>query len=310
MNGSADRHQEVAPSHSGDPDLPHYLSHAEQEALLSTSGPSCSLYHGHALSEDFPWEERTPTRYREASSSQDIPLARVRSAQDDGLGSGDTPTASFKHPAAPRASSVALSPEVPFLHRDQSSGPSPSYSVSRRANSMPSPSHQDPTPSAPSTSFPQNRKRARPSVIDNPVSRAQPSRAPKKRKELPDESAEGAPSQISGKGTSSRPRSKPRNVERAKPNRSATQTKWVFDGVHVPPLQDRQLWDAVFDFVPSSPLSSLPPSSPLQEQSQARIRSPFLDDYDTWEATVDPADVRRLQQRSLSPGRSSRLSCV
>lgn len=298
-NGSPYHREEIVPR-SNDTSPPHYPSHSEQEALLSTSGPSCSLYHGHALTEDFPWEERTPTRYREASSSQDIPLASIYGAQNDGPEDEDTPTTSSQRPAMPRASSAALSPEVPFLHRDQSPGPSLSHPLSRRANSMPSSSHQATTSSAPIAGPHIDRKRARPSATNAPAPQAQPSHTRKKRKVTLEESAEGAMSHVQaprrGRDLSSRPRSKSGNVKQAKPDRGPTRTKWVFDGVLVPPLQDRQLWDEVSDCAPSSPLSSLPPSSPPQEQSQARGSPSLSDDYDTWEATVDPTDVRGLKQ--------------
>lgn len=300
-NGSAHRREEIASSQRDNPDLPYFPSHSEQQALVSTSGRSCSLYHGHALSEDYPWDERTPTRPTEASSSQDTPLAAVvYGPQSEGKVDEDTPTAHFRSATIPRASSAALSPEVPFLHRQQSPGPSPSYPLSRRANSMPSPSRQEATSSAPIPSSPLDRKRTRPVTSNDAPLQAQSSRPSKKRKVTIDESIKGVSSHArtsdTGRHISSEPRSRSRNVQQPDSRRGSSRKKWVFDGVLVPPLPDRQLWDAVSDMVPPSPVSSLPPSSPVPEQSQQEAY-PLSDDYDDWEATVDPADVVRLQQR-------------
>ena len=140
-NVSASRREVIDPSHLGSSEYLRIPPHPEQHSFVSTSGPSCSLYHGHALTEDYPSNER----YGEASSSEDTPLALVYGAQNDSTEDKEIPTASPRHPAMPRASSAALSPEVPFLRRDQSSGPSPSHLSPRRANSAPGSSHRDTT---------------------------------------------------------------------------------------------------------------------------------------------------------------------
>ena len=146
-----------------------------------------------------------------------------------------------------------------------------------------------------------SRKRTRLILTNSSPQQPQPSHPPKKRKVTPEESVLEVASlrdQTSRKGrqTSMRPRNNPTSVQQVNSGCAPTK-KFVFDGVLVPPLRDRQFWEAASDKESSSPLSSLPPSSPAREQSQREVSLGLSDDYDTWEATINPADVRELQHK-------------
>ncbi|KZT73902.1 hypothetical protein DAEQUDRAFT_808069 [Daedalea quercina L-15889] len=275
--------------------------------------PTCSMYIGHARTEDVACDDtRTPPRATNVTMSPEVPSPEgVYGGRRDDLLNRDSPTLSGNRTVRemPRASSVLPSPEVPFLHKDPSPGPSPSYPLSRRANSLPSSSLQDPPPPLSMSGSPPGRKRMQPSDPPEQLSTSHVARPRKKRRVSPGENndAPGDMKRVAEHSPSHdrRPAAthSTSGVARSRGSYGAQRRmKWVFDGVVVPRLKDSEHWDTLSDVVLPSPLSSPPPSSAeqIKLRTPARMVSPLAEndyDYDTWEAyTVDPAEARRLQR--------------